>query len=128
MRNLLGVILSAGLVAGLATAVSTSGALADYHGGGYKAPKKVYVAPKKVYVAPKKVYVAPKKVYVPVYSGEYPPAYCYPGPTYDPPSGYSEGCAPPQEWVSWCDYKYKSFNEYNGYYKGYDGYYHYCGQ
>ena len=98
------------------SSVAFAGGYGYSSGGGY-APKVYH--PKTYY---KKQYVAP--VYA--YNGDYPPASCYGENTYDPPSGYSEGCAPPPEWVTYCDHKYQSFDSDNGYYKGYDGYYHYC--
>jgi hypothetical protein len=61
----------------------------------------------------------------PACGGDYPPQGSYGDQTYDPPSGYADGCAPP-EWVSYCQSRYKSFGADNGYYLGYDHYYHYC--
>lgn len=123
MKRLLGMLLVVGFAAGM-TAAATEVSLADYHGGGYSKPAKKYYAPKKVYTP--KVY---KKVYkqpVYSYSGDYPPANCYYEQTYDPPTGYTEGCYPPADWITYCGSKYKSFNVDNGFYFGYDDYYHYC--
>lgn len=116
MKRLLGLLLTAGFVTGVMAATAGSASAGQYgygSGGGYSAPKKNY--------APKKYY-KPKKVY-PVYRGSYD---CYYEPTYQPPGGYVEGCYPPPDWIAYCSSKYNSFNADNGYYLGYDGYYHYC--
>ena len=122
MKITLAAVLAAGVVLALpATATMSSVAYAGGYGSssGYSYSPNVY-HPKHYY---QKQYTPPPSY---TYSGDYPPASCYGENTYDPPSGYSDGCAPPPEWVSYCEHKYQSFDADNGYYKGYDGYYHYC--
>lgn len=103
MKRLLGTLLVAGFAAGM-TAGSTQIVLAEEDAYGTKKSEPVY------------------------YSGDYPPAYCYSDPTYEPPKGYLENCEPPKEWVAYCEYTYPTFTAYNGYYKADDGYWRYCGQ
>ena len=120
-------VLAAGVALALpATAMMSSVAYAGGYGSSdYSYSPKVY-HPKPYYPKPyyKKSYTPPPSY---TYDGDYPPASCHGENTYEPPDGYSDGCAPPPEWVTYCEHKYQSFNADNGYYKNYDGYYHYCG-
>jgi hypothetical protein len=151
MKRMLSALIALGIIAAMpaATVLSTTTAVAgsyDGDSGGYKPktyypkkqyypkkyyPKKEYYPPKKEYYPPKKEYYPPKKEYTPPpsykYDGEYPSDTCYGEKTYEPPSGYVNGCEPPPDWVAYCSYKYQDrFNEENGYYFGDDKYYHYC--
>ena len=130
MKTTLVAFLAAGVALAMpATAMMSTAAFAGgygYSGGGGYTPKHSYAPkpyyPKKKYY--KKQYYAPPPVYE--YNGDYPSAACYGADTYDAPSGYAEGCTPPPEWITYCDHKWQSFDPETGYYKGYDGYYHYC--
>ena len=124
MKITLAAILMAGVASAVpATAMLSTAALAGGYGydSGYSSYAPKVYHPKYYY---KKPYYAPPPVYT--YSGDYPPQACYGQNTYDPPDGYSDGCAPPPEWITYCQHRYQSFDADNGYYKGYDGYYHYC--
>jgi hypothetical protein len=119
MKRTLSVLIAAGFVVAMPAAamMSSVSALAGHYGGGGSGYSK------KTYYPPKKAYTPPPSY---SYNGDYPPQNCYGEKTYDPPSGYSQGCEPPTEWVTYCGQKYNSFDDSNGYYLGYDGYYHYC--
>ena len=122
MKTTLAAFLAAGVALAMpATLMLSSAAYAGgygYNSGGSYAPKVYH--PKYYY----KKHYTPPPVYA--YNGDYPPASCYGENTYEPPSGYSDGCTPPPEWIQYCHSKYGSFDEDNGYYLGYDQYYHYC--
>lgn len=112
MKRMTGMLVAATAAVGL-VAGSAGMAAASYHA------KPAYNAPAK------KAYKQP--AYNSGYSGNYPPAYCFSGPTYNPPGYYLQNCQPPQAWINWCSGKYRSFQPHNGYYKNYDGYWHFCG-
>jgi len=120
MKTVLSALLATGVACALPVTLSSTAFAGGYGygsgGGGGYAPT---YHPKAYY--PPKTYAPP-----PAYNGDYPPQGCYGDQTYNPPAGYADGCAPPPEWVSYCQSKYKSFDAENGYYLGYDHYYHYC--
>ena len=88
---------AAGII-GFAAGAILGGALSGprYYGGGYYEPDVVYVAPP------------------PVYARRAPVVYSYAPEPWSP------------EWYAYCDAKYRSFNPDTGYFKGYDGRFHFC--
>src|SRR5258708_39684458 len=119
MKTVLSAILPAGIACALPVTVSSVAFAGGYgYGGGGGSYAPTY-HPKAYY--PPNAYAPP-----PAYSGDYPPQGCTGDQTYNPPSGYADGCAPPPDWVSYCQARSKSFDADNGYSVGYDHYYHYC--
>lgn len=137
-RMLTALITSMGLVmANMAAAVLTAAPAAAQYGG-YYTPPPVYTPPPPTYyppppppptyyTPPPQTYYTPPPTYTPPASYRLAaPAGCYGNDTYNPPSGYPAGCYPTQQWIAYCQSQFRSFNVSNGYYLGFDRYYHFC--
>ncbi len=126
MNKAFSILAAAGLMAAVPTASILMSVPSFGQGYGYAAPAYTppgYTPPANY--TPPAVYTPPANYTPPAI---YPAANCYAaGPTYTPPNAYAASCAPPQQWVYYCQAKYgAAFNVANGYFKANDGYFYVC--